>query len=388
MAVTAASTRSARHSFSVGDTLRAAAPALPAALVNAAAQSHILALADDLPGTLTTFCGYECRLGSPEANADFLFCSTRPEGHARVLAGLDETDELPATLLALPAWQQVRAFARSWLHADSPLDGQIVNTWLEFDVDAADGAGRAPSVFFGTPELPSGTPAITQLPLVRAGLALLAPAAVADERDAALTRFFAALPDGARVFQVGVMLARPAAVVRLCVRGVPRGDLIDLLHALAWPGATTAVAELLGGVARSAERIDVDVDLGTAVGAKLGLECYFGSDLATGARLRAMLGALVEAGLCTADKADALVAYSGLDSQDRAANWPMHLRALAAEAGADITSCLLRWVHHVKLVLEAGQPTSAKAYLALEHHLLAREHLRAAIAAARTGLGT
>ena len=57
--------------------------------------------------------------------------------------------------------------------------------------------------------------------------------------------------------------------------------------------------------------------------------------------------------------------------------------ALAAQQGDDVASCMLRWVHHIKIVCQAGHAVQAKAYLALEHHLFDRQHLKAVIAATR-----
>ena len=127
-------------------------------------------------------------------------------------------------------------------------------------------------------------------------------------------------------------------------------------------------------------------DLGEQVGPKLGLECYFGTDTGNAGRLRALTAALVRHGACTPAKAAALDAYQGLTLQDAApAEWPPHLAALATAGGPGLSSALCRWVHHVKLVHEPGQALAAKAYLAVEHHLLVRRQLRAHIDAMRGG---
>lgn len=374
------------YDFSVADYLRPLAGDLPESLVAPPARAAILDLAAQLPGAMTSFCGFECPLGSVDARADFLLCSTREEGHASVLAGTHGEIGLAPALRAQPSWQRVATFCRAWLAEDGLLAGKLMNTWLEFDVASDADALAAPSMFFGThPPAPGADPR-EQLAVLRAALAVLDPAAVHGHRARALEALLGALPRGCHVFQVGAMWSRGQAATRLCLRGIERADLLTLLDALEWPGRREDVATLLDTVGAHASRVDVDLDLGDEVGPKLGLECYFGTDTGNAGRLHALTAALVRHGACTPAKAAALDAYQGLTLQDAARDdWPPHLAALAVAGGPGLSSALCRWVHHIKLVHEPGQALAAKAYLAVEHHLLVRRQLRAHIDAMRAG---
>jgi len=374
------------HDFSVADYLRPLAGDVPDALVAPSARDAIIGLAARLPGAITSFCGFECALGTSDARADFLLCSTREEGHAAVLAGMHDTIALAPELRTQPAWQRVAAFCRTWLAEGSPFGGELMNTWLEFDIASDADALTAPSMFFGThPPAPGADPR-GQFAALREALAALDPAALHGHRGRALDALLDALPRGCHVFQVGAMWSRGQAAIRLCLRGVERVAVPALLDLLDWPGHGGDVAALLDTFGAHASRVDVDLDLGTRIGPKIGLECYFGTDGATAGRLAALTTALVRQGACTPDKAAALDTYQGLTLQDAApAHWPPHLAALARAGGRGLSSALCRWVHHIKLVHEPGQALSAKAYLAVEHHLLARRELRAHIDAMRTG---
>ena len=371
--------------FRVADYLLAAAPQVPLELVSASAQQDINALAASLPGAITSFCGYECELGVDEAAADFLLCSTREEGHVAVLAGARADLDLPAALRAHPGWQGVSGFCQAWLEPHSPLDPGLMNIWLEFDVTRDTQAVTRPSLFFGTHVPAPDAPVSTQGALLEAALRLLDPAAVEGARGLALQRCLAALPLGSHIFQIGVMWSRASAATRLCVRGINAAQLGATLAALAWPGPRAPLEALLAQLAALTVRLDIDIDVGAdGVADKLGIECYFGTDLDTSERLRRMNDYLLDAGLCTAPKAAALLRYGGLSHQDAPAqSWPVHLSALAAQQGDDVASCMLRWVHHIKIVCQAGHAVQAKAYLALEHHLFDRQHLKAVIAATR-----
>jgi len=372
--------------FSVADYLRPLAGDLPGTLVAAPARDAIIDLAARLPGAITSFCGFECPLGSADARADFLLCSTREEGHAGVLAGMHDSIALAPELRTQPAWQRVAAFCRAWLAAGSPLGGELMNTWLEFDIASDADALVEPSMFFGThPPAPGADPR-GQLAALREALAVLDPPALHGHRGRALETLLAALPRGCHVFQVGAMWSRGQAAIRLCLRGVEHVAVPALLDVLDWPGDGDDVAVLLDTFGAHASRVDLDLDLGTRIGPKIGLECYLGTDAATAARLAALSAALVRVDACTPAKAAALDAYQGLTLQDAApAHWPPHLAALARAGGRGLSSALCRWVHHIKLVHEPGQALTAKAYLAVEHHLLARRELRAHIDAMRSG---
>lgn len=370
--------------FSIAAYLHAVAQHLPAALLAPEAIQTIVALAEQLPGGTTSFFGFECPLSAQAASADFLLCSTRDEGHARILAGSHDTIDLPLALLEYPAWQRVRAFCRAWESEAPALLGQIMNIWLEFDVGNHPQAVTCPSVFFGA-HPPLGTnPDNDRSAMLRDALALLEPAAIAGARGATLQRICAGLPDGAYAFQIGVMFARQVAAIRVCLRGVEPSSIGALLTKLGWAGARGELETLVSALAPLVERLDIDLDVGDAIGPKIGIECYFGTDAQTALRVRQLGEYLVAQGSCAPSKVEALVQYNGLTHQDSGpAAWPVHLSALAAAQGPSMASCLIRWVHHVKVVYEPAKPLLAKAYLAVEHHVFERRRLAAAIDAAR-----
>jgi len=369
--------------FRVADYVRAITPQIPTTLISVAAQHEIIRVAAQLPGAITSFFGFECPLGNASADADFLLCSTREEAHSRILAGAHPGIDLPAELLTLPAWQRIRAFCQAWERADSPLHGSIMNTWLEFDIASATQTIQNPSLFFGTQPPVPGEGADARLALIREALVELEPEAIRGVRDSVLQRCIESLPAGSYAFQIGAMWSRATGAIRVCVRSIAPNAVVSLLETLDWPGSLPAVTALVSTLAPLALRLDVDIDLGASIGPKLGIECYFGTDAETAARLRRASDYLVADGLCTPEKADALLRYSGLTHQDApTAAWPLYLRSLATDAGPGVASCLLRWIHHIKVVHEPGRPTGAKAYLAVEHHLLDRRRLHAALHAA------
>ncbi len=377
---------SPRAGFTVANYLSYCVEHLPSALITPEAYARIERLAHRLPGAITSFFGFECPLAKDHDHTDFLVCSTVEEGHAQVLAGQDEEVNVSPPLYSERSWQQVRDFCAAWPQPQLKLHDRIMNIWLEFDMQGTVDPLLRPSMFFGTYPPVAQTPSQSLLAPIRDALALLDNGAPTDP-EYALSFVLNALPATAYVFQVGRMWSRATTALRLCVRGLAAHEIVPFVQHLGWAGSIVDLRALIGELAAVSDRLDLDIDVteDARLDPRLGLECYFGTDRHTGERLRKMQHYLTARALCTEAKGHALLVYQGLTHQDtHAANWPPYLTQLAAARGPDMSSCLLRWVHHIKVVIEPAGVVGAKAYLAVEHHALQRSHLRATIDAART----
>jgi hypothetical protein len=331
----------------------------------------IQTIARHLPSTLTTFFGFECRLGATAAPTDFLLSVTPPTGRD-VLAG--QGAALPTSWLQHPVWQHLGTFARRWADPDAVLHRAVNNVWLEFDLADSPTDLPVPSVFFGPQPLRAHAPhawvGATAIPLLR-GIPL----------PAAMVRRFehccAALPGEAYVFQIGLMLARQVDVVRVCVRNLPAAHLGAYLQRIGWDGAAAGLSSLVATLAPLVDRIDLDLDVGETIFPKLGLECYFQLGPDWREKLSHFLDYLVDQEWCCATKRDALLVYNGY-VQERAdvARWPHHLLHASQLLGPGMVSMFLRFVHHVKVVYHPDGYGEAKAYLAVGHRWCPRATLR------------
>jgi hypothetical protein len=338
---------------------------VPDALVSRAALDRIRQLARRLPGQMTVFFGFECPLSGEAARADFLTCSTRDEGHSKVIAGLDPDHRLPSSFYDEAAWQAVRRFCLEWEDPASPLRAGVLNCWLEFDMDRLDLARPCPSFFFGAQprgEIPAGSP--SQCELTEHCLGLLSPGWARADQTAALRRCFEALPEGAEVFQVGLMLASPTDAVRVCVRSLAPAAVGAYLSNVGWRGDVAALEALVWDLDALSERVDFDLAVAAQVGPSVGLECYPGADARAGTRLRSIASELVDRGLCTPAKGEALFDYCGIAHERTAPEaWSEPLKDVSALLGPQYLSVHARFVHHLKVVFEHGAAARAKGYL-------------------------
>ncbi len=330
---------------------------LPANLIGNEGYSRLAGVARVLPLELTTFWGLECGLGRSDGMADVLLHTGRDSRGHRLLDG-----SLPSSLEALcrrwPVWQALRAFARLWADPGHPFHTHIRNIWMEFDTAAAlcsehfDDVVRRPCLFFG-PEVKSRDTEVLLNLIPDMGAAM---GRIVLERGG-LKRFITGLPHGARVFQVGLMLARPTCALRLCVDQLPPRDIPAWLRRLSWKGDSDALGELLREIAPIVGSVAVDLDV-TEDGAaeKLGLECYMEWQVDDPGQWGPLLDFLGERGLCLPRKRQALAAFPGISRCDSS-------RRLSGNGILYVG--FVRKIHHLKLSFVGRSTFEAKVYLAL-----------------------
>lgn len=297
-----------------------------------AARQTLAGLAGRLPARLSGFFGLECRLGEAAPVADILFRVDAPDERA----ALAELDPAPGD----PVWRRLRAFAAAW-------PGPAERLWLEFDTAA--GPTLLPSVFFGARRM--GDWVFDALAGIRGEA--LPPATIA-----CFGRCRDALPEGGEIFQIGTMLSRPEAFLRLCVRGVAHEAVRPWLASVGWDGADDAVAAFLDGELARMGTIRLGLDVTDRVAPRLGFECAVPPE-----RLAAFVALLEAEGLCLPGKGRGLLAWPGLVHARLGRGWwPADL---AAQAGDGVSSAMLRTIHHIKIAVGADGRREAKGYLAI-----------------------
>ncbi|MGF1471328.1 MAG: hypothetical protein ACFB50_06230 [Rubrobacteraceae bacterium] len=348
-----------------GEYLAPIASGISPALISAPALSHIESVARWIPEPLATNTfGFECRLGEDLPHADFLVVATAARGRSS-LAGLDPSSPLPDRLKTHPVWQRVEDFAARWADPSSPLHNAVDNVWLEFDVDGPPPEVPLPGVFFGI--LPDYAPEEVVPPVLR----VLSGDGISPRVLDNVVECLQALPPHGNVFQVGLMLSRgPVEAVRLCIWTHSKQGLLEYLGNIGPGLAGAGLRRVLDSLDRMVDHIALDMDVGDRVHDKLGFECYFSQNRQPSREPRwaAFLDSLVQDGLCTAGKRDALLAYTGYTEEKGATGiWPEALRRASGLLGQRFTSTFVRSLHHVKIVYEPGKPLEAKAYLAGNH---------------------
>lgn len=349
-------------------TVRCVARQLPQAIADDAARARLEAVATQLPASLSNCLYFEAPLSAASQRVDFI---VRVDAAERaLLANLAPRPDHAGHRIPVAQrhiWSRVHRLAAEWSGPDSLMAESVRTVWLEFDVDPVATGMREPaapippSVFvdFATAASRHRSRG-RRFEMVAAAIAPLVDRPVLHHRLASIERCVHALPAAWTVVSVGVLLPRGGSTVRLCVLGGSGSDLEHLLDAVGWPGDVAWLRSLrrsLGACGADAEPpvTLVHFDIGSSMEPRLGIEHRFERRLQTRGVIReaSFLDRLVDCGLCSAEKRDALLAWPGCSP----ARLPHELWESVAS----------RRVNHVKLMCDDAGGWSAKAYLTVGH---------------------
>jgi hypothetical protein len=332
-------------------------PLVPDELIDAESRARVQAVASRLPAILagSTF-GFECPLATDFAEADFLVSVSGANGAAL----LSETAAYAKQNDLAPAWSSVAELAELWAN-----EGRIDNVWLEFDL--AGETPFVPNLFFQPVYAPSDHSELQDI--LSKTCTVLLGCSISDELGASLKRCIDALPERARIFQVGAMRARPSYGLRLCVDQIYLDRILFYLEQIGYPGDLDFVRKTFISLQRRTDAYALHLDLSPNVDARIGLECYLDPRPAEAhqrMRLQELLAFLVEGGVCSRSKAFGITQYPGTaDVLQHSAQWPAALRSMAGFLGR--LSTFQRRLHHIKITCGENNTLQAKAYLAVHH---------------------
>ena len=327
----------------------------PTALVDSAGWERLLARSRSLPRSVAdAHFGFEFRLGEASRDAD-LFVAVLPGSDLSRHYICEGARAEPGSAAAgLGAGLREQA-----ADPESFLACSVVGTVLEYDLSglAPGGPSPSPGVFLAprrsAPGSREGFVEHSDPEGLLAALAAMVGWSSREEVLRKVERVFAALPETGYVFQAGALPGRSPKAFRILLKGVAGEDVPGLLERLEWPGPTAAAAEALAFVDDLVAYVAVSMDV-TEQGLcpRLGLELYrplkwFAVDR-TG--WNPFIDRIVERGWCLAAKADGL------------RRWPGAERLLDGEG----VRLVRQGVNHVKVVVEAGVRTVAKAYCGMD----------------------
>lgn len=355
------------------DYLDLAIPHLSPALVPTPSLAMMRPVAEAFPAALTRCFGIECRLGDRATTADFAFSITPSERD--IFFGDQNQRGFDPSLLQHPLWKRIVEFLRVWADPASALHTNVLQTSVEFDLDGAGDPLHRPGFFFGSKEIPPARPGPshhfnwlyqTALPMI-AGVDLPRPV------EENLQRCIACLPPGGYVFALGAFSAREIPHLRICVSGISSDHIAAYLQEIGYPASLTEIREMVTVLSPLAH-MDLALDLGEGIGAKMGFECWHddSSPIDLPRKEAAFFDYLLGAGLCTAEEREALLGFPGF--MDSRAALPQHWFDVSQPDGGEphpgSVSTIRRDVSHIKLVFQPGMPVSAKAYLQMVHEWL------------------
>ena len=330
---------------------------------------EILDVARLFPGNLTSFLGFECRLGVPDSRADWAFAISGLNGDRYVLVNLLKDGYLPGQLLNQIEWRQIKDFAKAWADPESVLNDKVQCFWLEFDMPDGGFDIPIPCVFFGPTKLPEGVSVNDYKNydwLTKMALPLLRGQPLSKAIELNLESCIERMPKDTTLFQIGTLLSRSETGVRLYINKIQPKDIIPYLNSIGWFDETGEFTKLVKDVKEMADRFVISFDVNEdGIGSRLGLELSFDSKVfQKETRWNKLLDYLVKKDLCLSEKRDALLNYPGSEKESTGGIMEP-LKAASGNLNNIFSSTIVKYISHIKIVYQPGEVLEAKAYPAV-----------------------
>ena len=358
-------------SFFASHHLTRAEKYVPKEIVSKQNFNDIQSISRFFPGNLTTFLGFETRLGDKDNRADFAFAISGVGRDRNVLTELLQNNVLVKNFLKQSEWQQILNFAKAWADPKSVLNDKVQCFWLEFDMPKKTSEIPIPSVFFGptksSEDVTSGDLSRYKW-LIDEAIPLLKGQKLSENLSKLIIDCLDKMPENGVLFQVGMMLSRDVNVVRLHINKLMPEQIIPYLLSIGWRYDTVELRNLINDFKDLADRFVISYDvMENGIGPKIGIELSFsGNNFQNEKRWKQLLDYLVQKNMCIPEKRDALLRYPGVDENDAISGSVMKPITSATEYQDKlIQSSVVRYINHVKIVYEPGKPTIAKAYPAV-----------------------
>ncbi|HUT00730.1 MAG TPA: hypothetical protein VMY59_10470 [Candidatus Thermoplasmatota archaeon] len=336
-------------------------------LVSPQNYTEIKKLASYFNERITSFFGFETRLNNCDGQSDYLFAVSSLREEREKLAGLFTHGKLPQSFRSKKEWQNIEKFVTTWTDPHSILYNNIRGLWFEFDIVGDRSQVPIPCVFLHTVPLSINNSESTQecTWLTHFALPLLIGQPLSQNVERNTMEAIQRLPEAVTVFQVGVMLSRATAGVRLVLNKIKPAQIIPYLKTLGWSENDDRLSSLIKELEHYVTSIVLHINIGEkGVDPKIGLECSFYPHLYNfETKWSVFLNYLVKNGLCRPEKKNALLHLPGAEREDMTDDF--NLKSYVTNTRLldnDFSSALVRYISHIKLVYMPDHPIEAKVY--------------------------
>lgn len=353
-----------RKEIHPSDYLISISPYISQRLISPQNFLEIKRLADYFTSGLTSFFGFEIRLGSSEATSDYLFAISSKNGERESLMRFLEYD-LPNDLKNLSEWRNLYNFTMKWADSTSEINNNVLGLWFEFDTANLNDKSNIPNIFLqirktrvDSEEDERKFKWITQeaLPLLTGGF-------LPKNIEKNLVNAVKKLPDGTTLIHVGTMLSRQIKGVRIVINRIKPEQIISYLRSIGWEDETDELIQILNEINKYVSRLVLHIEIGETVNPKIGIECSFEEDryhLETG--WENFLDYLENKGLCIQEKKDAILDFLGIDQEYYDFDLNTYMVAPKIKQ-SNYISALVRYLSHIKISYKPNYPIETKAYL-------------------------
>ncbi|ODH02072.1 hypothetical protein A4S05_02715 [Nostoc sp. KVJ20] len=367
------------NSCTLENYLQVVVPHLSPELVSPEALSHIQPIARIFPPSSEGL--FECRLGADNSKVDFSVLATNFDGSHHNFGGINSVMNFPDIIFTNPIWRRIQDFCSVCCQPKSLLSKSAENIWLEFDLDEQPEELPIPSLFLGLKEFQlkkhtTETSKISdeQLQTITTVLQILFEHDISPLIEKNLGICVNSLPSGSQVLYVGAMFSRQLDAVRVNLGGIRVEMLEDYLAQIGWIYSVKPLKKIIKLLAKFSDAIILNLDIGTSIFPKIGLECLLENKSSRlEPKWQLLLDFLVEQGLCIPEKRDAVLNWSGCSHEKSYPElWSKELSKVSSFLGSKWYSICFRNLNHIKIIYHPDGNLEAKGYLAFGHRFVCK----------------
>ena len=336
-------------------------------LISSQNYTEIKKLASYFNRGITSFFGFESRLSSLDARADYLFAVSSQKGEREALASLFTSKTLPESFLNQKEWQNVGKFAIKWADSQSVLYNNVLGLWLEFDTAASSSETPVPSIFIQVPPLRIDSPEDIQKChwLTHTALPLLSGQPLTEKMQKNLLNALQQMPKTASVTLLGSMLSRKVSGIRLVIYKISPKQIIPYITSLGWIDENNGLTQLMEELEDIASRIVLHISITeNGIDQKIGLECaHYPDQYALETNWQKFFDYLIQKNACLPEKKAVILDFLGAEQDDSTQMFNTTSYQVAARIhGNDFSAALVRYISHIKICYTPSHPIEAKAY--------------------------
>ncbi|MBS3028147.1 MAG: hypothetical protein HCA25_13970 [Dolichospermum sp. DET50] len=340
-------------------------PDIQSTLISAEYLSAIRRVASLFPTYVPNVFGFESRLNSNSGRTDFAINMTAKGSELLARRLFDQPQ--PEVFRQDERWQRISHFFREWGETNESPFADANSVWLEFDMDRLSAAELVPSVILFAYWLDQmESKMVVNRPLTwltRTILPMLRGSPLPDYLERNFLHCME-LTEPASYFQVGTMLSRKIDVLRLCMFNLSGDEILKVLSRIGVEESRSEIEQAIADFAGLVDSLCLHLDIGQVVYPRIGLELLYDHlhpwqrQPNKETRWFQLFDKLVERDLCTPEKREALLTWTGYV--------PMSQSLMP-------DGLLLRGLQHIKLVFCPNQPPEAKAYFGAAFNPLSRK---------------
>jgi hypothetical protein len=341
-------------SYTMESYLGVVSPYLHSDLVSPTALSHIYYTAQNLPPF--SFAILECYLEENKSRVDM------EVGFSHIPSNLS------ANYLENPNWQIFQEICQEWTEPNSFLSQRVKNIWLEFDIIGQKLQMPDPCIFFGlNQEIASNSQDLIGM------ASKLLNQQISPELESNIQL---SMNSFTSIHYLGAMLSRSKQNIRIVANKINPRKLLDNLVEFGWKYPIDPLQSLVFELSEFVDSICLSYDIGEIILPRIGLECFLDKQPSDEPRWQLFLDYLVDKGLCTASKKNAILAWTGFCQKSSQPDlWPKNLTWADSFLGSKALSIFSREISHIKVVYQPNSALEAKVYLWFGHGWVATENM-------------